>query len=58
MTHSAQQRTTKLAYYKAAENFGYRGTFSTGFKAPTPGQSNAKKVSTVFNSVGDQLMKV
>jgi len=44
----------KLGFnYKAAPNFGFRGTFSTGFKAPTPGQSNAKKVSTVFNSSGD-----
>ena len=44
----------KLGFnYKAAEDFGFRGTFSTGFKAPTPGQSNAKKVSTVFNSSGD-----
>lgn len=28
------------------ENFGLRGTVSTGFKAPTPGQSNASNIST------------
>lgn len=28
------------------EYFGLRGTLSTGFKAPTPGQSNASNIST------------
>ncbi len=28
------------------ENFGLRATVSTGFKAPTPGQSNASNIST------------
>ena len=39
--------------YKFSDELGARGTFSTGFKAPTPGQANARKVSTVFDSSGD-----
>jgi len=32
--------------YTFNENFGVRATVSTGFKAPTPGQSNASNIST------------
>ena len=35
--------------WRIADNFGLRGTVSTGFKAPTPGQSNAFNVSTEFD---------
>jgi iron complex outermembrane receptor protein len=35
--------------WRVTENFGLRGTVSTGFKAPTPGQSNAFNVSTEFD---------
>ena len=36
------------------KQLGFRATASTGFKAPTPGQSNAFNISTVFNqSLGD-----
>lgn len=34
------------ANYSITDNFGMRATFSTGFKAPTPGQSNASNLST------------
>jgi iron complex outermembrane receptor protein len=35
--------------FRVTDNFGLRGTISTGFKAPTPGQSNAFNVSTEFD---------
>ncbi|MDH3533293.1 MAG: TonB-dependent receptor, partial [Gammaproteobacteria bacterium] len=35
--------------FRLTDNFGLRGTVSTGFKAPTPGQSNAFNVSTEFD---------
>ncbi|MBL4826756.1 MAG: TonB-dependent receptor, partial [Spongiibacteraceae bacterium] len=34
------------ANYAVSERFGLRSTISTGFKAPTPGQSNASNLST------------
>jgi iron complex outermembrane receptor protein len=34
------------ANYSFNEDFGVRGTYGTGFKAPTPGQSNASNTST------------
>lgn len=34
------------ANYTVTDGFGFRATLSTGFKAPTPGQSNASNVST------------
>ncbi len=34
------------ANYAITDDFGVRSTFSTGFKAPTPGQSNASNTST------------
>ena len=40
--------------WRVFEQLGFRATASTGFKAPTPGQSNAFNISTVFNqSLGD-----
>ena len=39
------------ANYRLTDTFGVRGTVSTGFKAPTPGQSNAFNVSTEFDLV-------
>ncbi len=42
------------ANFRVTDNFGLRGTISTGFKAPTPGQSNAFNVSTEFDiDLGD-----
>ena len=35
------------------EFFALRGSVGTGFRAPTPGQSNARNLSTVVNPVGD-----
>jgi iron complex outermembrane receptor protein len=32
--------------YQATDTAGFRGTISTGFKAPTPGQANASNTST------------
>jgi iron complex outermembrane receptor protein len=37
------------ANWRLTDNIGFRGTASTGFKAPTPGQSNAYNVSTEFD---------
>ena len=37
------------ANWHVTDTFGVRGTVSTGFKAPTPGQSNAFNVSTEFD---------
>ncbi len=35
------------ARWNLTPTFGLRGSFSTGFRAPTPGQSNVTKVSTI-----------
>ena len=41
----------KLAtHLRISEAFALRGSFGTGFRAPTPGQSNARNVSTVVNA--------
>jgi iron complex outermembrane receptor protein len=34
--------------YDATESFAIRGALSTGFRAPTPGQSNVSQVTTAF----------
>lgn len=44
------------ANFRVTDNFGLRGTVSTGFKAPTPGQSNAFNVSTEFDLVLQDLV--
>lgn len=44
------------ANYRITDNFGLRGTVSTGFKAPTPGQSNAFNVSTEFDIALNDLV--
>ncbi len=44
------------ANWRITDNFGVRGTASTGFKAPTPGQSNAFNVSTEFDLVNQELV--
>ncbi len=44
------------ANWRITDNFGLRGTASTGFKAPTPGQSNAYNVSTEFDLVAQELV--
>jgi len=44
------------ANFRITDNFGLRGTVSTGFKAPTPGQSNAFNVSTEFDLVLQDLV--
>jgi iron complex outermembrane receptor protein len=41
--------------YHLNEDSGFRGTFSTGFKAPTPGQSNASNISTTINNTTGKL---
>ena len=35
---------------QVSDAFALRGSFGTGFRAPTPGQSNARNVSTVVNA--------
>ena len=42
--------------WRITDSFGLRGTYSTGFKAPTPGQSNAFNVSTEFDLVLQDLV--
>jgi iron complex outermembrane receptor protein len=42
--------------WRFMDNVGIRGTVSTGFKAPTPGQSNAFNVSTEFDLVAQELV--
>jgi iron complex outermembrane receptor protein len=44
------------ANWRITDNFGARATISTGFKAPTPGQSNAFNVSTEFDFVLNDLV--
>jgi len=44
------------ANWRITESFGLRATASTGFKAPTPGQSNAFNVSTEFDFVLNDLV--
>jgi iron complex outermembrane receptor protein len=41
-------------HFEISDNIALRGSYSTGFRAPTPGQSNAFNVSTEFNlATGD-----
>ena len=50
------------ANYKLATNFGVtddiklRGSYSTGFRAPTPGQQNAFNITTEFNFEKNDLV--
>lgn len=44
------------ANWRFTDNFGVRGTVSTGFKAPTPGQTNAFNVSTEFDLATNELV--
>ncbi|MCY4514209.1 MAG: TonB-dependent receptor [Candidatus Tectomicrobia bacterium] len=38
------------ARLRVTDTVGLRGTIQTGFRAPTPGQSNVSNVSTVYNA--------
>ncbi|OVE73619.1 TonB-dependent receptor [bacterium B13(2017)] len=40
------------AFWKFSENLSIRGASSTGFRAPTVGQSNVRNVATDFTSAG------
>lgn len=42
--------------YEVNKHFSLRGSFNTGFRAPTPGQSNAFNVSTQFDAVKRELV--
>ncbi|MBB3062681.1 TonB-dependent receptor plug domain-containing protein [Microbulbifer rhizosphaerae] len=42
------------AHYQVLDSLAFRATTTTGFRAPTPGQSNITNVSTVF--VGGELV--
>jgi iron complex outermembrane receptor protein len=43
----------KIAFrWQALENIAFRGAYSTGFKAPTLGQSNVRNVTTAFGTDG------
>jgi iron complex outermembrane receptor protein len=41
------------ARYEINDDFALRGAWSTGFRAPTPGQSNTFNVSTQINAAGE-----
>ena len=46
----------KIAFrWQALENIAFRGAFSTGFKAPTLGQSNVRNVTTAFGTDGQLI---
>ena len=42
--------------YRFNDNFAVRGSLSSGFRAPTPGQSNAFNVSTEFDTALNDLV--
>jgi iron complex outermembrane receptor protein len=43
-------------HFSVTDWLGVRGTFSTGFRAPTPGQQNASNTSTVFDTAQNELI--
>ena len=43
-------------HFSVFDWFGIRGTVSTGFRAPTPGQQNASNTSTVFDTAANELI--
>ncbi len=43
-------------YYEVDEYIAVRSTYSTGFRAPTPGQSNAFNVTTEFDLTANELI--
>jgi iron complex outermembrane receptor protein len=43
-------------HFSVTDWLGVRGTFSTGFRAPTPGQQNASNTSTVFDTALNELI--
>ena len=45
------------ALYRATDRISFRGTVSTGFRAPTPGQSNLQIFQTALSAGGDQLVE-
>ena len=50
--------TGKVAtLYRATDRIRLRGTFSTGFRAPTPGQANLWALQTALSGDGDQLVE-
>ena len=50
--------TGKLAaLYRATDRIRLRGTASTGFRAPTPGQANLWALQTALSGTGDQLVE-
>jgi iron complex outermembrane receptor protein len=42
--------------YRFTEAFAVRGSWNTGFRAPTPGQSNASNVTTQFDPARNELV--
>lgn len=43
------------SHLKLSEVFAIRGSAGSGFRAPTPGQSNARNLSTVVNAVTNEF---
>lgn len=53
-----QTLTGKIAaLYRVTSGFRLRGTVSTGFRAPTPGQANLWALQTALSGTGDQLVE-
>ncbi len=50
--------TGKLAaLFRATDRISLRGTVSTGFRAPTPGQTNLQALQTALSADGDKLVE-
>ncbi len=45
------------ALFRATDRIRLRGTASTGFRAPTPGQANLWALQTALSGTGDQLVE-
>ena len=45
------------ALYRASDRISFRGTASTGFRAPTPGQNNLWALQTALSGDGDFLVE-
>lgn len=45
------------ALFRATDRIRFRGTASTGFRAPTPGQANLWALQTALSGTGDQLVE-
>ena len=56
-TFGTTTNTKFSALYRATDNVKLRSTISTGFRAPTPGQSNVSNVTTASISGTGELVQ-